>query len=188
MTTMSRRERVWAAVHGDTAMDCCRTAVRLGAPRVLCLYRRSETEMPGRQDERTYAREEGVQFEFLAAPARLLGENGSVTGVECVRMALGEPDSSGRRRVTPVPDSTFNLPANTVVVAAGYHVDQGLSSLAPSLAFHPNGTVIADSETGATNVLGVFAAGDVVNGPDLVVTALAAGHRAARAIDAYLSA
>lgn len=167
---------------GDTAMDCCRSAIRLGAPHVLCLYRRSEAEMPGRREERLAAREEGVTFEFLAAPRRFLGENGRVTGVECVRMTLGDPDETGRRRVQPIPDSTFVIPADAVVIAAGYRVD-----VAPTpLQRRADGTIAVDPATGATNLLGVFAAGDAVNGADLVVTALASGRRAARAIDAYL--
>jgi glutamate synthase (NADPH/NADH) small chain len=184
---LSGGERVVVIGGGDTAMDCCRTAVRHGAPDVVCLYRRSEAEMPGRREERAYARDEGVQFAFLAAPVRLLGENGVVTGIDCTRLALGEPDGSGRRRVTPIPDALFYLPATTVVVAAGYHVDEKRSALTTDLVRQSNGTIMVDPDTGATSLPGVFAAGDVVNGPDLVVTALAAGCRAARGIDAYLA-
>jgi len=128
-----------------------------------------------------------VRFEFLAAPVRLLGEGGAVTGVECTRMALGEPDGSGRRQVTPVPDSTFVIPTRTVVIAAGYYVDDDITRLAPSLARRRDGTVIVDPATGMTSIEGVFAAGDLVSGPDLVVTALAAGRRVGAAVHAYLS-
>ncbi|MBI3979360.1 MAG: NAD(P)-dependent oxidoreductase [Chloroflexi bacterium] len=181
-------ERVVVIGGGDTAMDCCRSAVRLGAAEVLCLYRRTEAEMPGRTEERSYARDEGVRFEFLAAPLRFLGENGAVVGVECTRMALSEPDARGRRSVVPVPDSSFAVPANTVVVAAGYRVDRELGEAAPDLARRADGAVVVDPETGATNLPGVYAAGDATTGPDLVVTAAAAGRRAAAAIDAYLKA
>lgn len=172
---------------GDTAMDCCRSALRLGVTDVLCLYRRTEAEMPGRSQERTYAREEGVRFEFSAAPVRLLDEGGRVVGVECVRTSAGEHDASGQRPVVLVEGSTFTVPARTVVVAAGYHVDRNLDELVPGVNRNADGTVAADAATGATNLPGIFAAGDVVRGPDLVVRALADGRRVAEAIHAYLA-
>src|SRR5204862_6457877 len=102
-------KRVVVIGGGDTSMDCVRTAVRLGAEEVTCVYRRTEAEMLGRAEERKNAKEEGVRFDWLTIPLRFLGENGRVTGVECQRMALGEPDESGRRRPVPVPGSAFIL-------------------------------------------------------------------------------
>jgi glutamate synthase (NADPH/NADH) small chain len=180
-------DRVVVIGGGDTAMDCCRSAVRLGVAEVLCLYRRTEDDMPGRQAERLYAKEEGVRFAFLTAPMRLLSTGGAVTGIECLRMDSGNPDASGRRQVLPIAGSTFVTPASAVIVAAGYHVDDELDLIAPDLDRRRDGTVVADPLTGLTNLPGIFASGDVVAGPDLVVTAAAAGRRTAAAIHAYLS-
>lgn len=180
-------KRVVVVGGGDTGMDCCRSAIRSGAEDVVCLYRRTEAEMPGRKEERAYAREEGVRFEFLASPVRLIGTNGAVSQIECTRMQLGEPDPRGRRQVTPIPDTQFTISVDTVIVAAGYHVDDALGEIAPGLNRAPNGTVEADAATLGTNLPGVFAAGDVVVGPNLVVTAAAAGRRAAAAIDSSLT-
>ncbi|MBI2941484.1 MAG: NAD(P)-dependent oxidoreductase [Chloroflexi bacterium] len=170
---------------GDTAMDCVRSAVRLGARAVTCVYRRSEAEMPGRREERRYAHEEGVQFHFLASPVRALGET-HVRAVEFVRMELGEPDSSGRRSVRPIAGSEFTIEVDTLVVAAGYRVDATVVKGIPHLAIRDASIVMADPETGETNLPGVFAGGDLTRGPDLVVTAVADGRRAARAIHRYL--
>ena len=172
---------------GDTSMDCVRTAVRLGAENVICVYRRTEAEMLGRQEERQHAREEGVQFEFLTIPLRFTGEDGHVTGVECQRMALGEPDESGRRRPIPVPHSEFIIPADTVAIAIGYNADPTIKEAAPGVATNRWNLVEVHPDTYMTTRPGVFAGGDNVNGADLVVTALADGRRAAQAIDAYLA-
>ncbi|HUX85792.1 MAG TPA: NAD(P)-dependent oxidoreductase [Chloroflexota bacterium] len=179
-------KRVAVIGGGDTAMDCCRTAVRLGAADVTCVYRRSESEMPGRREERRYAREEGVRFEFLAAPRRLHGHNCEVASVECIRMSLGEADASSRRSPVPIRGSEFLISADTVIAAIGYLAEDSESGTRRGLARHADGTVSADLTTGATNLPGVFAAGDAVTGPNLVSTAAAAGKRAAAAIDAYL--
>ncbi|MBI3965827.1 MAG: NAD(P)-dependent oxidoreductase [Chloroflexi bacterium] len=184
---LSVGERVIVIGGGDTAMDCVRSAVRLGAKTVSCVYRRSEAEMPGRKEERQYAREEGVQFHFLAAPLRLLGEV-SVGAVEFIGMELAEPDARGRRSVRPVAGSEFTIAADTVVVAAGYHVDETMAEALEGVETRSDGVVVVNSETGATNVPGVFAGGDLTSGPDLVVTAVAAGRRAARAIHEYIGA
>jgi len=171
---------------GDTSMDCVRTAVRLGAQHVTCVYRRTEVEMLGRREERQHAREEGVDFEFLTIPLRFHGEDGHVTGVECQRMALGEPDESGRRRPIPVPHSEFVLPADTVAIAIGYNADPQIKDAAPGVETNRWNLVEVHPETYMTTRAGVFAGGDNVNGADLVVTALADGRRAAQAIDQYL--
>ncbi len=172
---------------GDTSMDCVRTAVRLGAEEVTCVYRRTEAEMLGRAEERKHAREEGVRFEFLTIPLRFIGENGRVTGVECQRMALGEPDESGRRRPVPIPGSEFVLAADSVAIAIGYNADPLIPSSTPGVKANRWHLLEVDPETGQTSRPEVFAGGDNVNGADLVVTALADGRRAAAAMHRYLT-
>ncbi len=172
---------------GDTSMDCVRTAVRLGAKQVSCVYRRTEAEMQGRTEERQHAREEGVVFRFLTIPLRFVGDDdGNVSGVECQQMELGEPDESGRRRPVPVPHSDFVIPAETVAIAIGYNADPIIKDAAPGVATNRWNLVEVDRETHMTTRPGVFAGGDNVNGADLVVTALADGRRAAMAIHEYL--
>lgn len=171
---------------GDTSMDCVRTAVRLGAEKVTCVYRRTEEEMRGREEERRHAKEEGVEFLFLTIPLRFLGENGKVKAIECQRMELGPPDDTGRRTPIPVPHSNFLLPADTVVVAIGYNVDETVPKAAPGVEADRWNRIKVDPETKRTTRPGVFAGGDNVNGADLVVTALADGRRAALAIHEYL--
>ncbi len=170
---------------GDTSMDCVRTAVRLGAEHVTCVYRRTEAEMLGRGEERGHARDEGVHFEFLTIPLRFLGEDGHVTGVECQRMVLGDPDESGRRRPIPVPHSEFVLPADSVAIAIGYNADPLIKDAAPGVSTNRWNLVEVHPDTYMTSLPGVFAGGDNVNGADLVVTALADGRRAAQAIHQY---
>lgn len=171
---------------GDTSMDCVRTAVRLGAEHVTCVYRRTEAEMLGRAEERKNAREEGVVFEMLTLPTRIIGdENGHVTAVECQRMELGEPDESGRRRPIPVKGSEFMIPADAVAIAIGYGADPVVPQTTSGLKADRKALIQVDRR-GQTSRPGVFAGGDNVNGADLVVTALADGRRAARAIDEYL--
>jgi len=173
---------------GDTSMDCVRTAVRIGAERVTCIYRRTEAEMLGRQEEREHARQEGVSFQFLTIPLRFLGdEDGRVTGIECQRMELGEPDESGRRRPIPVPHSEFVIPVDSAAIAIGYNADPIIKDAAPGVSTNRWNLVEVHPETYMTTRPGVFAGGDNVNGADLVVTALADGRRAASAIHEYLS-
>jgi glutamate synthase (NADPH/NADH) small chain len=180
-------DRVVVIGGGDTSMDCVRSARRLGAAEVTLVYRRTEAEMQGRIEEREHAREEGVQFEFLASPlAILVDEDGRAIGVRCQRMQLGEADDTGRRRPEPVPGSDFDLAADMVVTAIGYNVDPEWGVMVPDLSRDRWDRIVADPETMRTNLPGVFGGGDIVNGADLVVTALADGHRAAEAIDAYL--
>ena len=171
---------------GDTSMDCVRTAIRLGAESVTCMYRRTEHEQKGREEERRHAREEGVQFQYLTVPTRFLGDNGRVTAAECVRMRLGDPDESGRRRPEPVPGSEFAVPADTVVLAIGYNADDLMEETTPGLHTDKRSHLIRIQEDFSTSRKGVFAGGDNVNGADLVVTALADGRRAAIAIHSYL--
>ena len=176
---------------GDTAMDCVRTAVRLTYQHerpgtVTCLYRRTESEMPGREEERLHAKEEGVNFEFLTAPIRFIGDTqGNVRAVECVTMALQEPDASGRARPVPVPGSEHIVEADTVVLAVGYGGDEALAESAG--VEHRRGLIGIDPETGMTDRPGVFAGGDNVGGTDLMVTALAQAYQAAQGIMRYLA-
>lgn len=182
-------ERVVVIGGGDTSMDCVRTARRLGASQVTCVYRRGESEMRGREEERRHAREESVHFQFLTIPLRFLADaQGRVRAVVCQRMELGEADESGRRRPVPVPGSEFELPCEAAVVAIGYSADPVLQEEGLGLELDRAGLVLIDRETGRTNLPGVFAGGDDVNGADLVVTALADGRRAAQAMDRYLNA
>ncbi len=178
-------QRVVVVGGGDTSMDCVRTAVRLGAAEVTLLYRRSENEMQGRLEERQHAREEGVIFEYLTTPVQLLGEQGRVSGVECARVRLGEPDESGRRRPSPIAGSEVVIDADTVVVAVGY--DVGREIYADSgIDVNDWGEVLVD-EQGRTSRPGVFAGGDNVQGADLVVTALNGAHQAIPNINEWLA-
>ena len=177
-------EQVLVIGGGDTSMDCVRTAVRLGAKEVTCCYRRTEAEQLGRLEERVHAREEGVRFEYLAAPLRFeAGPAGQVARVYFGRMALGEPDESGRRRPVPTGEE-FAVEAGTVVIAIGYHADEELAESAG--IEHNKDLIVAPPPTFETSRPGVFAGGDCVNGADLVVTALADARGAAEAIHAYL--
>ncbi len=181
-------KRVAVIGGGDTAMDCLRTAVRLGAEEVTCLYRRTEAEMPGRAAERENAREEGMRFHYLVRPVRLLGDgNRHVQKIECQRMELGEPDTSGRRRPLPVAGSEFLVEADTVVFALGFGLDGKVAESCAGLKTDDWGQIAVEEETGATSRPGVFAAGDCAHGADLVVTALAGAKRAAAGIHRYLS-
>lgn len=173
---------------GDTASDCLRTALRLGCEEVTCLYRRTEKEMPGGKKDRKMAREEGAKYRFLTQPVKFIaGEDGKLAAVECLEMKLGEPDEKGRRRPVPVEGSNFSIACDTAILALGYWPDPILGKTTPNLETHNWGLIkVVDKETGQTSREGVFSAGDCVTGPDLVVTAMRGGRKAAKAIDAYL--
>jgi len=172
---------------GDTASDALRSALRLGSEHVTCVYRRTETEMPGSYKDRELAREEGAIYNFLTQPVRFIGgEDGRVSAVECIKMELGEPDQSGRRRPVPIEGSEFTIKADTAVKGIGYWPDPTIGKTTPDLETHRWGLILADSETGATSRPGIYAGGDAITGPDLVVTAVAAGRKSAAAIDKYL--
>lgn len=180
-------KRVVVIGGGDTASDCLRSALRLGAEEVICLYRRSEREMPGGRHDRELAKEEGAQYQFLTQPVRFIpGENGHLEKVECIRMVLGEPDAKGRRRPVPVEGSNFIVEADTAVLALGYWPDTIIGDTTPGLETRNYGLIVANKETGATTRPGVFAGGDAVTGPALVVLAMSDGRKAAQSIDDYL--
>lgn len=172
---------------GDTASDCLRTAIRMGAEEVVCLYRRTEKEMPGGRHDRELAKEEGAKYQFLTQPVRFIaGEDGRLAQIECIRMELGEPDAKGRRRPVPIEGSNFIVEADSAVLALGYWPDTTIGDSTPDLKTHKYGLIVVDPETGATSRPGVYAGGDDVSGPDLVVTAMVAGRKAAQAMHTYL--
>ncbi|MBT7782785.1 MAG: FAD-dependent oxidoreductase, partial [Anaerolineae bacterium] len=173
---------------GDTASDCLRTSVRRGIENVICLYRRTEAEMPGSAKDRKLARQEGAKYSFLTQPVKFIaGADGKLAAVECIQMELGEPDDSGRRRPVAVEGSNFSVPATTAVKALGYWPDEIIGKTTPDYDVDRWGlTIVKDSETGQTSRENIFAGGDGVTGPDLVVTAMVAGKKSAKAIDEYL--
>jgi glutamate synthase (NADPH/NADH) small chain len=159
----------------------------MGAQEVTCLYRRTEAEMPGGKKDRELAREEGAHYRFLTQPIRFHADpDGRVASVECLQCELGEPDASGRRRPVPIEGSNFTVTAETAVLALGYWPDPLVGETTPGLETHKHGLIVADPESGRTSRPGIYAAGDAVSGPDLVVTAMRGGRRAAAAIDEYL--
>ncbi|MCK4403182.1 MAG: FAD-dependent oxidoreductase [Dehalococcoidia bacterium] len=170
---------------GNTAVDCARTAKRLGAEEVKIVYRRSRSEMPASAEETAAVEEEGIPIEFLTTPTRFFPENGKLAKMECIRMKLGEPDASGRPRPIPIEGSEFTTSVDTVIAALGQAPEtEFVKELGVSLS--KRGMIEIDPETGATNIEGVFAGGDVVTGPAFVIDAIAAGKRAARSIDRHL--
>jgi len=170
---------------GNVALDCARCARRLGS-RVKLVYRRTEAEMPARREEVENAAEEGIEFCFLTQPLEFLSDTaGGVCGAKCIKMQLGEPDDSGRRRPLPLPGSEFIINAGTVVVAVGQNPNPLLARACPGLKTGPHGTLVTDGEL-MTSIPGVFAGGDIVSGAATVISAMAAGKKGAAAIDAYL--
>ncbi|MCD8199130.1 MAG: NADPH-dependent glutamate synthase [Phascolarctobacterium sp.] len=173
---------------GNVAMDAARTAKRLGSEKVYIVYRRSEEEMPARKEEIVHAREEGVILRLLNNPIRILDNGkGWVGGLECVKMELGEPDASGRRRPMPIKDSEYILDVDMVVMAIGQGPNPLIKQTTPNLEVNKHGNIIAGEENCATSIPGVFAGGDIVTGAATVISAMGAGKKAAVAIDAYLS-
>jgi glutamate synthase (NADPH) small chain len=183
-------KRVVVIGGGDTASDCLRSALRMGAEEVSCLYRRTEKEMPGGKKDRQMAKEEGAKYRFLTQPVKFIaGEDGHLAAIECIEMRLGDPDAKGRRKPIPVEGSNFSIAVDTAIKALGYWPDPVIGKTTPGLETHDYGLVnVVDKETGATTRTGVFAAGDGVTGPDLVVTAMVGGRKSAIAIDEYLKA
>lgn len=186
-TPIIRGKRVVVFGGGNVAMDAARTALRLGAESSVIVYRRSEKEMPARLDEIEHAKEEGVEFRLLQDAIEILGdENGWVRAVKCIRMALGEPDESGRRRPVPIPGSEFTIPADVVVVAIGNGPNPLLTKATPEIKTNKWGNIVADPKTGKTTMRGVWAGGDIVLGAATVILAMGEGRKAARSIDQYL--
>lgn len=178
-------KRVAVIGGGYTAIDSARTAIRMDCDRVVILYRRGLEEMPANAEEVAEAQDEGVEIEYLVAPVRILGQGGKVTGVVCQRMTLGDVDKSGRRRPVPIPGSEFTVDVDTVIVAVGQRPD--LSFLGGDTTLTEGSRrIVADLNTMATRVPGIFAAGDVCTEPGTMIEAVSAGRRAAVSIDKYL--
>ena len=172
---------------GNVAMDAARCAMRLGADNVYVVYRRGEAEMPARAEEKHHAKEEGIEFKTLCNPIEIVGdETGRVCGIKCIRMELGEPDASGRRRPIEVPDSEFMLEVDTVIMSLGTSPNPLIRSTTPGLETNRKGCLIVN-ENEMTTREGVFAGGDAVTGAATVILAMGAGKKGAAAIDAYLN-
>jgi glutamate synthase (NADPH/NADH) small chain len=171
---------------GNVAMDCARTSLRLGAEKSYILYRRTEAEMPARAEEIEHAKQEGVIFKLLTNPIRFIGdERGILKEVEFLKMRLGEPDESGRRRPVPIPGSEEKMSIDTALVAIGQSPNPLIPQTMKDLKIGKHGNIITDDE-GRTSVPGIFAGGDIATGAATVILAMGAGKRAARAIDAYI--
>ena len=172
---------------GNVAMDSARTAMRLGADEVYCIYRRSRAEMPAREEEIENALEEEMILKELTNPVKIIGDDkGWVKEIECIKMELGEPDASGRRRPVPIEGSGFRISVDVVVMAIGQGPNPLVPSTTPGLKTTKWGNIIADEVSGATSLDGVFAGGDIVTGAATVILAMGAGRGSARAIDEYL--
>jgi len=185
-TPILHGQRVVVVGGGNVAMDSVRTARRLGAASATIVYRRGHEELPARAEEVHHAEQEGVEFVFQVAPTEVLGdEQGWVRGLRCVRMELGEPDASGRRRPAPIPGSEFEFECDMVVVAIGTRSNPLLTASSADLAINQWGYIVTD-ESGMTSIPGVFAGGDIVRGAATVILAMGDGKRAAAAIHAYL--
>ena len=186
LTPIRVGDRVAVIGGGNVAMDSARTALRLGAESHI-IYRRTLKEMPARHEEIEHAMEEGVQFEYLASPIEIKGnEEGRVTSIICQKYELGEADESGRRKPIPIEGETFEIPVDTVIMAIGQGPNPLVPQTTPDLETNKWGNIIADAKTGATSMKGVYAGGDVVTGAATVILAMGAGKAAADAIDEYL--
>lgn len=173
---------------GNTAMDAVRCALRLGAKNAYIIYRRSEAEMPARTEEVHHAKDEGVQFMTLHNPVEFIGNNnGVLTGVKLMKMDLGEPDVTGRRRPVEVPGSEFMLPIDVVVIAVGAGANPLVQSTTPDMQTNKWGYIVADKQTLRTTKRGVFAGGDIVSGSATVILAMGAGRSAAKSINDYVT-
>jgi glutamate synthase (NADPH/NADH) small chain len=173
---------------GNVAMDAARTAMRLGAETVRIVYRRSRDEMPARSAEIHHAEQEGIEFYLLTSPKRFIGdEKGRVTGMECIKMELGEPDASGRRSPVPIEGSKFQLECDLAVIAVGSGANPLLTQSTEGLDLNKRGYIIADEETGKTSKKGVWAGGDIVTGSATVILAMGAGRMASESMHKYLT-
>ncbi len=170
---------------GNVALDSARTALRLGAKKVKLIYRRSEAEMPGRIEEIKHAKEEGVEMVYLTNPLEIIGENGWVKKIKCIRMQLGEPDESGRRRPLPITNSEHEIDTDIIVIAIGQGPNPVLTQTSPDIMLNKKGNIVTDA-VGKTSKKGVFAGGDIVTGAATVILAMGAGKIVANAIDEYI--
>ena len=196
-TPIMKGGRVAVVGGGNVAMDAARTALRLGADKVSIVYRRSMDELPARREEVEHAEEEGIEFCLLCNPLEILGyenpddprdpKNGFVTGMRCIRMALGEPDARGRRRPVEIPGSEFEMPVDTVIMSIGTSPNPLIKSTTDGLEVNARGGIIVN-EDGLTTRTGVYAGGDAVTGAATVISAMGAGKLAAKAIDEALNA
>ena len=172
---------------GNVAMDAARCSLRLGAEKVYIVYRRAREQLPARAEEAENAEEEGIIFNLLTNPVKFTGdESGWVNGMECIKMELGEPDASGRRRPVPIEGSNFMMDVDTVVIAIGQTPNPLIQRTTDGLESTKWGTIVADEETGATSKEGVYAGGDVVSGAATVISAMGAGRKAAKSIHEYI--
>jgi len=180
------RDKVMVVGGGNVAIDCARTCIRTGFKDVTIIYRRSRAEMPARKEEVEDAEKEGVKINFLANPVKVLAENGKVTGAQCIRMELGEPDAGGRRRPIPLTGSEFIIKADMLITATGEKPDLSFITGEKSVRVTEQGTIEADLYNGRTSQTAIFAGGDCVTGPATIIEAIAAGNKAAKSIDQYL--
>ena len=186
-TPIQHAKRVAVVGGGNVAMDAARCAKRLGADEVYIVYRRSEAELPARREEVEHAKEEGIVFKLLNNPVRILDDgSGNMGGMQCLKMELGEPDASGRRRPVPVEGSEFVLDVDAVIMAIGTSPNPLITSTTEGLETYRWGGIVAEEATGKTSRLGVFAGGDAVTGAATVILAMGAGKTAAKAIDFYI--
>jgi glutamate synthase (NADPH/NADH) small chain len=186
-TPVKRPSRVAVVGGGNVAMDSARTAVRLGAEEVHLVYRRSRTELPARIEEVENAEEEGVIFDLLTLPIRLIGdERGWIKAMECLRMELGEPDSSGRRKPIPVEGSNFVVPFDAAVIAIGNSPNPLIPMTTPGLEINKKGGIVTSAETGQSSRPEIWAGGDIVRGAATVISAMGDGRIAAASIHKYL--
>ena len=185
-TPIAHGKKVAVVGGGNVAMDAARTALRIGAE-VHIIYRRSEAELPARKEEVHHAKEEGVQFDLLCNPVEILTDDKDwVTGIKCIRMELGEPDASGRRRPVEIPGSEFTIDVDTVIMSLGTSPNPLISSTTIGLDVNKRKCIIADEEFGKTSKEGVYAGGDAVTGAATVILAMGAGKAGARGIDEYI--
>ncbi|MDD2731336.1 MAG: FAD-dependent oxidoreductase, partial [Candidatus Portnoybacteria bacterium] len=184
-TPINIGQRVAVIGGGNVALDSSRVSLRLGSTASL-VYRRSENEMPGRLEEIKNAKEEGVTLNILTQPRRIIANpEGAAGGLECIRMQLGEPDASGRKRPLPIENSNFILEADTVIIAIGQNPNPLLSKMTPGLKTNKDGTIVVN-ENLMTSIPGIFAGGDITSGADTVISAMGAGKKAAQAIEKYI--
>ncbi len=187
-TPIARGKNVVVLGAGNVAMDAARTSMRLGAESVKIVYRRSREEMPARAEELHHAEEEGIEFVLLTNPTQFFGDDaGRLVGMECLKMALGEPDASGRRRPVPIEGSEYRIDCDLVVVSVGAKANPLLTNSTPGISLNRWGNIIADPVTGKTTQKGVWAGGDIVTGMATVILAMGAGREAADSMHDYLT-